>query len=60
MIKCKEYKQQNCEKPVSMVLQDTWLFSGSIRDNIAYGADISNKEDFTDVDFERVEEAKKN
>ncbi len=28
-----------------MVLQDTWLFSGSIRDNIAYGRDGASDED---------------
>jgi len=28
-----------------MVLQDTWLFSGSIYDNIAYGRDGSTRED---------------
>ncbi|HJH13207.1 MAG TPA: ATP-binding cassette domain-containing protein, partial [Brevibacterium ravenspurgense] len=26
-------------RPIGMVLQDTWLFEGSIRDNIAYGND---------------------
>ncbi|MBM7784600.1 ATP-binding cassette subfamily B protein [Tenggerimyces flavus] len=33
-----------------MVLQDTWLFGGSIADNIAYGAE-------TDVSMERITEA---
>jgi ATP-binding cassette subfamily B protein len=28
-----------------MVLQDTWLFSGSIRDNIAYGRDGASDEE---------------
>ncbi len=32
-----------------MVLQDTWLFSGSIKDNIAYGKD--------DATFEEIKEA---
>jgi len=40
-----------------MVLQDTWLFSGSIRDNIAYGADLSGEDDLSDIDFERIKEA---
>src|SRR5690606_30123382 len=35
-----------------VVLQDTWLFQGSIRDNIAYGAD-----DATDDDIVRAAEA---
>lgn len=30
---------------LGMVLQDTWLFSGSIRDNIAYGADDPSEEE---------------
>jgi ATP-binding cassette subfamily B protein len=30
---------------LGMVLQETWLFSGSIRDNIAYGADNPPEED---------------
>ena len=30
---------------VGMVLQDTWLFSGSIRDNIAYGNLDASQED---------------
>src|SRR5581483_436165 len=28
-----------------MVLQDTWLFSGTIRDNIAYGRDDATMEE---------------
>ncbi|WP_299530370.1 ABC transporter ATP-binding protein [uncultured Streptomyces sp.] len=35
---------------IGMVLQDTWLFGGSIADNIAYGAS-------RDVDREEIEEA---
>jgi len=27
-----------------MVLQDTWLFSGTIRDNIAYGLEGASEE----------------
>jgi len=53
----KEYRTEELRKAYSMVLQDTWLFSGSIRDNIAYGADISNEEDLSDVDFEKIKEA---
>ncbi|NLZ36511.1 MAG: ABC transporter ATP-binding protein [Clostridiales bacterium] len=53
----KEYKTEELRKAYSMVLQDTWLFSGSIRDNIAFGADISDEENLSDVDFERIKEA---
>jgi ATP-binding cassette subfamily B multidrug efflux pump len=53
----KNYQTEELRKAYAMVLQDTWLFSGSIRDNIAYGADISSKEDLSDVDFERIKEA---
>ena len=27
----------SCARSIGMVLQDTWLFGGTIRDNIAYG-----------------------
>lgn len=36
----------------SMVLQDTWLFEGTIRENLVY-----NKEGITDADLDRVCEA---
>ncbi|HOV69255.1 MAG TPA: ABC transporter ATP-binding protein [Clostridia bacterium] len=32
-----DIKQNSLRKLFGMVLQDTWLFSGSIKDNIAYG-----------------------
>lgn len=51
------YQAEELRKAYSMVLQDTWLFSGSIRDNIAFGADLSDGEDLSDVDFERIKEA---
>jgi len=31
-------KRQSLRRSYTMVLQDTWLFSGTIRENIAYGA----------------------
>ncbi|MGI6634258.1 MAG: ABC transporter ATP-binding protein [Christensenellales bacterium] len=55
----KAYRTEELRKAYSMVLQDTWLFSGSIRDNIAYGADIADGQDLSDVDFERIKEAAK-
>lgn len=34
-----ELKRSECRKLFSMVLQDSWLFEGTIRENIAYGND---------------------
>ncbi|MBD0747180.1 ABC transporter ATP-binding protein [Streptomyces sp. CBMA152] len=42
--------RQELRAGIGMVLQDTWLFGGSIADNIAYGADRS-------VTREEIEEA---
>lgn len=53
----KDYRTEELRKAYAMVLQDTWLFAGSIRDNIAYGADISNAENLCDVDFIKIKEA---
>lgn len=47
----KDYNRQELRRHFGMVLQDTWLFSGSIKDNIKYG-----KLDATD---EQVKEAAK-
>ncbi|MDD4080555.1 MAG: ABC transporter ATP-binding protein [Eubacteriales bacterium] len=33
----KEYSRQEARRPFGMVLQDTWLFSGSVMENIRYG-----------------------
>jgi ATP-binding cassette subfamily B multidrug efflux pump len=33
----KDYSRQEARKPFGMVLQDTWLFSGSVMENIRYG-----------------------
>jgi ATP-binding cassette subfamily B multidrug efflux pump len=35
----RELKRSNLRALFGMVLQDTWLFNGTIRDNIAYGLD---------------------
>ncbi len=35
----REVKRGNLRCTFGMVLQDTWLFNGTIRDNIAYGRD---------------------
>ncbi len=44
--------RQNVHGLFGMVLQDTWLFEGTIRDNIVYG-----KEGITDEDLDRVTKA---
>ena len=36
-INIKDFKREDLRKMFGMVLQDTWLFSGSIKDNIKYG-----------------------
>ena len=45
-------KRHDLRRHLGMVLQDTWLFNGSIRDNIAYGVDEAS-----DEQIERVAEA---
>ena len=37
--------RENLRKQFGMVLQDTWLFGGTIEENIAYGNDKASKED---------------
>ena len=39
-----EMKRKYLHRLFGMVLQDTWLFKGTIRDNIAYGADCASEE----------------
>lgn len=41
----KAMKQQQLRKMFGMVLQDTWLFNGTIRDNIGYGRIGATEED---------------
>lgn len=44
-IDIQDIRKSSLRKQIGMVLQDTWLFSGSIRDNIAYGrADATEQE----------------
>ena len=38
-------RREDLRRVFGMVLQDTWLFNGSIRDNIAYGCENSSFED---------------
>ena len=45
----KDFKRQDLRRMFGMVLQDTWLFSGTIEDNVEYGK--------MDATFEDVEKA---
>ena len=44
-----QLKRENVRKLFGMVLQDTWLFEGSIKENIAYGRDDITDEDIIEV-----------
>lgn len=41
----KQMRRRDLRKIFGMVLQDTWLFSGSIRDNIGYGKENATEEE---------------
>jgi ATP-binding cassette, subfamily B, multidrug efflux pump len=41
----RELKRGDLRRMFGMVLQDTWLFTGTIQDNIAYGRDDGSHED---------------
>ena len=41
----KTLTRQSLRRAFSMVLQDTWLFNGTIRENIAYGREGASSED---------------
>ncbi|HZK38967.1 MAG TPA: ABC transporter ATP-binding protein [Clostridia bacterium] len=41
--------RENLRKVFGMVLQDTWLFKGTIRENIAYGREGASEEDILDA-----------
>ncbi|HYF83835.1 MAG TPA: ABC transporter ATP-binding protein [Clostridia bacterium] len=45
----KDIKRGDLRTMFGMVLQDTWLFNGSIRDNIAYGREGATEEDIIDA-----------
>jgi ATP-binding cassette subfamily B multidrug efflux pump len=46
-IDIKELKREELRKIFGMVLQDTWLFNGTIRENIAYGKNDATEEEIT-------------
>ncbi|GER69552.1 hypothetical protein BpJC7_08550 [Weizmannia acidilactici] len=41
----RDLKRDNLRTTFGMVLQDTWLFNGTIRDNIAYGRENATEEE---------------
>ncbi|MCR5118279.1 MAG: ABC transporter ATP-binding protein/permease [Lachnospiraceae bacterium] len=43
----REYTMESLRKSYSMVLQDTWVFNGTIYDNIAYGKENAAHEEVT-------------
>lgn len=44
-VEIREMKRENLRRLFGMVLQDTWLFSGTIRENIAYGKPNASMEE---------------
>ena len=44
-VKITDLKRENVRKLFGMVLQDTWLFEGTIKENIAYGNPKATDED---------------
>ena len=44
-IDTRELTRENLRRTFGMVLQDTWLFGGTIRDNIAYGREDASEEE---------------
>lgn len=58
-IDTKTYATSELRKAFAMVLQDTWLFEGSIRDNIAYGAQLPPGGTLADVPVAEIESAAK-
>ncbi|MGB4659046.1 MAG: ABC transporter ATP-binding protein [Mobilitalea sp.] len=44
-VSIKEMKRKTLRSMYGMVLQDTWLFQGTVRDNIAYGKEDASEEE---------------
>ncbi|MBQ8503898.1 MAG: ABC transporter ATP-binding protein [Clostridia bacterium] len=45
----REISRKNLREHLGMVLQDTWLFEGTLRDNIMYGRQDATEEEFMDA-----------
>ena len=48
-IDIRDMRRSDLRKMIGMVLQDTWLFEGSIYENIAYGNENATKEEIENV-----------
>lgn len=48
-IDIRDMRRSDLRKIFGMVLQDTWLFKGTIRENIGYGKENATKEDIENV-----------
>jgi ATP-binding cassette subfamily B protein len=48
-VDAREMPRETVRSMFGMVLQDTWLFAGSIRDNIAYGREGASLQDVIDA-----------
>jgi ATP-binding cassette subfamily B multidrug efflux pump len=48
-IDTRDLRRDQVRRDFGMVLQDTWLFTGTIRDNIAYGKDGATEEEVVDA-----------
>ena len=48
-IDIRDLKRENLRKIFGMVLQDTWLFNGTIRDNIGYGLEGATDEEIVNA-----------
>lgn len=48
-IDIRKIKRDNLRKTFGMVLQDTWLFNGTVKENIAYGKENATDEEVIDA-----------
>lgn len=48
-VNIRDYKRSTLRGAIGMVLQDTWLFSGSIRENIRYGRNDATDEEIIEA-----------
>ncbi|MGN1164067.1 MAG: ABC transporter ATP-binding protein, partial [Candidatus Ornithospirochaeta sp.] len=44
-----KYRRRDLRREYAMVLQDTWLFTGTVRENIAYGRDDATEEEIVEA-----------